>query len=234
MPRTKSTGTAKQNRKGTVHQNVTVLPGADSVAPEVLDKVARNVRSSEQVNDIRTTEQNQNSIAPSAPKRHKPGPDPLKYGCEYAEPGDNTRYLRMARVAMNLPPIDISDPKQVERRLNEYFDFCEANDRKPSLVSMANWLGVARETLTTWKNGTYRAETHSPLIKSAIGLMEELWVDYMQTGKINPASGIFLAKNFFQYKNVQDVVVTPNNPLQNMDAETARQRLIESVPEADD
>ena len=227
MPRAKSTGTAKQNRKGTVHQNVTVLPGADNVAPEVLDRISQDVRSAEQTNDIRTTEQN-------TLKRHKRGPDPLKYGCEYAEPGDNTRYLRMARVSMNLPPIDISDPKQVEQRLNEYFDFCEANDRKPNMIGMANWLGVDRNTVTTWKNGTYRSGTHSSIIKNALNILEELWIDYMQSGKINPASGIFLAKNLFQYRNVQDVVVTPNNPLQNMDAETARQRLIESVPEADD
>ena len=43
-------------------------------------------------------------------------------------------------------------------------------------------------------------------------MLEELWVDYMQNGKMNPASGIFLGKNMFQYKDVQDVVVTPNNP----------------------
>lgn len=37
----------------------------------------------------------------------------------------------------------------------------------------------------------------------------------MQSGKINPASGIFIGKNMFGYKDTQDVVVTPNNPLDN-------------------
>ena len=44
-------------------------------------------------------------------------------------------------------------------------------------------------------------------------MLEELWVEYMQNGKINPASGIFLGKNMFQYKDTQDLVVTPNSPL---------------------
>ena len=81
------------------------------------------------------------------------------------------------------------------------------------MIGMANWLGVNRDTVNTWKNGEYRATTHSVVIKKAVAMLEELWVDYMQNGKINPASGIFLGKNMFGYKDTQDVVVTPNNPL---------------------
>ena len=38
----------------------------------------------------------------------------------------------------------------------------------------------------------------------------------MQNGKISPPTAIFLAKNFFNYKDVADVVVTPNNPMQSI------------------
>lgn len=145
-------------------------------------------------------------------KQKRNRPDLAKFGEENTEPGDNARFLRMARVSMSLPPIDISDAKQVEARINQYFDFCEENDRKPNMVGMANWLGVDRDTLTLWKKGDYRRETHFGLIKKYVEMLEELWVDYMQNGKMNPASGIFLGKNMFQYKDVQDVVVTPNNP----------------------
>lgn len=37
--------------------------------------------------------------------------------------------------------------------------------------------------------------------------------EYMQNGKINPVSGIFLMKNNFGYADKTEVVVTPNNPL---------------------
>lgn len=155
-----------------------------------------------------------------------------KFGEENTEPGDNARYLRMARVSMSLPPIDISDPKQVEQRMNEYFDFCESNDRKPSMIGLANWIGIDKTTLSSWKRGEYRNETHSPLIIKAVEMLEELWMDYMQNGKINPASGIFIAKNLFQYKDTADVVLTPNNPMDNLDADAARKRLMESMPSA--
>ena len=81
------------------------------------------------------------------------------------------------------------------------------------MIGMANWLGVHRDTVHQWKTGATRSNTHYDLIKKAIDILEELWVDYMQNGKINPASGIFLGKNMFGYKDQQDLVVTPNNPL---------------------
>ena len=55
-----------------------------------------------------------------------------------------------------------------------------------------------------------------PEIPQAI---ENLWVDYMQNGKINPASGIFLAKNMFGYKDTQDVILTPNTQLSDVPAD---------------
>ena len=152
-------------------------------------------------------------------KRKRNRPDLEKFGYENAEPGDNARYLRYALVSLDLPPIDISDANQVENRIREYFTFCVENDRKPNIVGMCNWLGVSRETLNTWKKGDYRATTHSDLIKKAINVLEELWVDYMQSGKVNPASGIFLGKNMFGYKDVQDVVLTPGDNLADVPPE---------------
>ena len=115
-----------------------------------------------------------------------------------------------------------------------YLQYCADNDRRPQIVGMCNWLGISRSTLNTWKNEEYRTDTHSNIIKKAYNLMEEMWVDYMQNGKISPPTAIFLAKNFFNYKDVADVVVTPNNPMQGLDADTARKRLIDAIPEDDE
>ena len=174
-------------------------------------------------------------------KRKRNRPDLAKFGEENTEPGDNSRFIREARIAFDggmdrepLPPIDISDPEQVRKRISDYLDFCEMNDKKPSVIAMANWIGVSRDTLNSWKRGECRSETHSDVIKKALLLMEEIWYDMMQNGKINPASGIFLAKNIFGYKDVADVVVTPNNPMQGLDADTARRRLVDAIPDEDD
>ena len=150
------------------------------------------------------------------------------------EPGENARYIRNALASWDLPPIDISDPEQVKERLGMYFRHCAENDRRPQIIGMCNWLGISRDTLNNWKNGDMRAGTHSDIIKKAYDLMEEMWTDYMTNGKISPPTGIFLAKNWYGYKDVADVVVTPNNPMQGLDAESARKRLVESVPDEDD
>lgn len=146
-------------------------------------------------------------------KKKRNRPDLAKFGEENTEPGDNARYLRYARASQNLPPIDISDPVQVENRINEYFDFCEANDRKPNIKGLGNWIGVDDTTVSSWRRGEYRAETHSPIIKKAVDLLQEMWWDYGQNGKTNPASWIFIGKNAFGMKDVQDVIVSPVSPI---------------------
>lgn len=187
-----------------------------------------NNLSNEQVTDI-------------VKKKKRNRPDLANFGEENTEPGDISKFIREARVAFDggidrkpLPPIDISDPDQVKHRISEYLDFCELNDKKPSPIALANWLGVSRETLNLWKRGEFRSETHFDMIKKAYVLMEEIWYDMMQNGKVNPGSGIFLGKNMFGYKDVADIVVTPNNPLQDMDAAQARKRITDAIPAEDE
>jgi hypothetical protein len=126
------------------------------------------------------------------------------------EPGDNSRFIRHALATYNLPPIDISDAKQVEERILWYFNHCFESDMKPTVKGLCNAVGIGRDTLRTWANGEYRASTHSNMIKKAYDFIEELWEDYMLNGKINPVAGIFLAKNNFGYRDSQEVVLTPN------------------------
>jgi hypothetical protein len=175
---------------------------------------------------------NPEQVGTEVVKAHRNRPDLAKFGEENCKPGDNTRYLRYAMASMDLPPIDISDPKQVESRIKEYFEYCGQNDRKPNMKGLGNWLGASRETVNCWKKGEYRTATHTDLIKKACDVLEELWVDYMQNGKINPASGCFLGKNMFGYRDVQDVVVTPGQPLgEDADASTLADKYKTAMPD---
>lgn len=148
--------------------------------------------------------------------RNLPTTQPLN-----TDPGDNSRYLRHALAIRDLPKIDTSDPVQVENRITEYFNLCAADDIKPSVKGFLNSLRVARSTLWEWKQGNYRAGTHQAIICEAYDVLEALWEDYMQNGKINPVSGIFLGKNNFGYADKQEYVLTPNtNEIQKLDAAT--------------
>lgn len=176
----------------------------------------------------------QNAEKPVKRRRKRDWPSKENYGVEYVEPGDNARYLRFALDNMNRPPIDISDEKQVERRINEYFTDCEKYDMKPSVVGLSNALGIDRTTLHSWKVGECRTATHSHLVKKAFVALEELWVDYMQNGKINPASGIFIGKNHFGYRDVADVVLTPGQQLSDQTSPEQMQRQLSALPIDDD
>ena len=144
------------------------------------------------------------------------------------EPGDNSRYLRHALATMNLPPIDISDPKQVEGRIDWYFEHCISNDMKPTVSGMCNALGIHRDTIHTWRTGAVRKNTHQEIVLRAYRLLEELWEDYMMNGKINPVSGIFLGKNLWGYADKQEFVVTPNTgAIQEADVATIEAKYAE-------
>lgn len=151
------------------------------------------------------------------------------------EPGDNSRFVRHALASWNLPAIDISDEQQVADRIELYFKYCVENDRRPQVIGLCNWLGISRQTLNEWKNGEVRSATHGDIVKRAYGVMEEMWTDYMLYGKVSPPTGIFLAKNWYGYKDVADVVVTPNNPYQAAtDAELDKKYLADMGTEDDE
>ena len=156
-------------------------------------------------------------------KNNFPNAQPLD-----TQPGDNSRYIRHALATLSMPPIDISDPRQVEDRLDWYFNHCFENDMKPSVSGFCNSLGITRQALFDWKNGNFRADTHQAIILRAYAMLEQLWEDYMQNGKINPVSGIFLGKNNFGYADKQEYVVTPkNDTIEAIDAKVIEEKYAE-------
>lgn len=132
------------------------------------------------------------------------------------EPGDNTKYLMISLELSNLPDIDLKDSEQVRERINDYFRIHADNDMKPTVAGLGIALGLDRRRL--WEIKTDVADRNQDLptltrdlVKKAYKMMENLWENYMQNGKINPVSGIFLGKNNFGYQDKTEMVVTPNS-----------------------
>lgn len=149
--------------------------------------------------------------------------------------GDNARYLAHAMVIMEQPPIDRSNPQEVEDRIKWYFQHCVNSDMKPTVSGMCNAIGIHRDTLHTWKTGEARKGTHQEVVLRAYRVLEELWEDYMLNGKVNPVAGIFLGKNLFQYRDQQEYVVTPNTGSvpEALDAATLEEKYAE-LPDYED
>ena len=166
-------------------------------------------------------------------KRKRNRPDLANFGQEYIEPGDNARYIAFNMQFWNLPKLDFTNIPAVQERIDMYFQSCFEQDMKPGVAGLAYALGVNRRTLWEWKTGGRRDSTPelADTIKKAYAFLELLWEQYMQNGKISPPNGIFLGKNNFDYRDETQVVITPNNPLNDMNGEEARKRLIDAVPE---
>ena len=149
--------------------------------------------------------------------------------------GDNTKYLLANVELMNMPDIDIKKPEEVQQRVNDYFKLYATYDMKPTVAGLAMALGLDRRRLWEIKTDNYvnvggykdlpRETVDS--IKKAYKLMENLWETYMNSGKINPVSGIFLGKNNFGYQDKTEYVLTPNQKTESdYDAEDIRKRYL--------
>lgn len=113
----------------------------------------------------------------------------------------------------HLEPINMQDPEQVSKRIEEFFVTMANTDTKPTVAGLGVALnGMSRRALY---GIVYRGEQTTVLppetirlIKSAYATMEELWEGYMQHGQINPVTGIFLGKNHYGYQDRSEVAVT--------------------------
>lgn len=144
------------------------------------------------------------------------------------------RYQLYSSLLKKIPSIDKDDPEQVKNRIESYFDFCSRNDIATSPPDLARWLKTTTERLRRWRNGEYRKATHQKLIEDAWTKLESDLVNRIQTNSINPGSGIFLLKNWMGYKDVQDVVIAPKNPLGDLkDPEELRRRIEGAVIDED-
>lgn len=150
-------------------------------------------------------------------------------------PGDNARYVMFGMAVYNMDPIDINNAAQVSDRIQEYFQLCIACDMKPGVANLAMALGIDRTRLLELVNDT---ETRSNVpcevrnaIKKAHAYMGSYWEQIMQNGKINPASGIFLGKNNFGYRDAVEHVVTPNIKTSDQMSPADLQHRIEAIPD---
>ena len=137
-------------------------------------------------------------------------PNGIRYDIQ---PGDNSKALAVIMQFNNLPVVDLHDSQAVKNRIDLYMQMCYENDYKPTVSSLAAVLGFDRKTLYAVVSGCMpdRYKTLPTLsldfIKKAYSSMEQLWENYMQNGKINPVSGIFLAKNNYGYVDKVEHVV---------------------------
>ena len=150
--------------------------------------------------------------------------------------GDNNKYTTFALAIMQLPKIDFRNPEQLRKRVLEYFQLCADHDMKPGVAAVGLAIGMDRRRLWEIRSGgdvrVVIPQECKDIINSVYDSLEVLWEGYMANGKINPVSGIFLAKNNFGYQDKQEYVLTPNQSVTTIDPATIEQKYAE-LPDVD-
>lgn len=101
--------------------------------------------------------------------------------------------------------------EETKQRIDDYFSFCECSSIRPGVESLCMALHISRTTLFRWANGQDCTAYKQDLILSAKSFISAFLEQTMLQGKISPPSGIFLMKNWLNYKDT--VSIEENTPI---------------------
>lgn len=147
-------------------------------------------------------------------------------------PGENARYAGLLYKLLQWPKIDKNDIDALEQRFVEYLNFCAQNDLKIGNQVCYLALGITKDDVYNWENGVSRGKPYCEFIKKVKAFCAGNREMLMQDGKVWAPTGMFWQKNYDGLRDVQDVVLTPGNPLGDIsDPEQIKQRYLDSVPE---
>ena len=98
-------------------------------------------------------------------------------------------------------------------RIEAYFADCAQNGVIPRWETLALSLGVTRQSAWNTATGKFGSPARQRMLARAKDILSAIDAELVQTGKVNPVVYIFRAKNFYDMRDQQDVVITPNQPL---------------------
>lgn len=156
--------------------------------------------------------QEQQDIAEQVVQKKKRGLKPASMEANFkGEPSDISRAIINATRYIKAEPCESDE--EVAERINEYFAECAAEGMIPKWETLSLALGVTRRITWQWANGHAGSPVRQRMLARAKEILAAVDAELVQTGKVNPVVYIFRAKNFYDMKDQQDVVVTPTQPL---------------------
>lgn len=108
----------------------------------------------------------------------------------------------------NVPKVQSTE--EAIQRTEDYFMSCAQRGVRPTVEEYALALGIHRQTLWNWVVGNQRGPVDPDVVRRAKDFIAAYDARMVTDGKLNPVTYIFRAKNYYDMKDTQDVVVTPN------------------------
>ena len=94
-------------------------------------------------------------------------------------------------------PKIFNDVKEVEEKINAYFNYCEEKEKPYTMSGLAYYLGISRQTLVNYSNQDQFFDT----IKKARDRVQMQLEENALSNKANPTFTIFNLKNNFDWKD---------------------------------
>lgn len=107
----------------------------------------------------------------------------------------------------------------IMKRSTEYFTECMETGTRPTVEAYCLSLGYARQTVNEWKHGNNCSSARMDIIKRAYDVFATFDAGMAANNKLNPVLYFFRAKNYYDMRDQQDLIITPKRPLDgNIDA----------------
>lgn len=117
--------------------------------------------------------------------------------------GDTVRsLLEMSKLGM--PRTD----EELTNRIDEYFQHCITTNHRPGIESLCLALSTTRQSFWNWCNGkSNKSQEWQEQCLQARQVIISFLESASTTGKINPATSIFLLKNWANYSDSSNVII---------------------------
>ena len=127
----------------------------------------------------------------------------------------------------------------IENKVNDYFNYCNENNKPFTMSGLALFLDCSRMTLYQYENELIKFNNISEedkkriidTVKRAKRMVEAYQEEQLFLGK-SPVGTIFSLKNNFNWKDAQEINNNTNisavNPIQQLSTEEIKQLLLEN------
>ena len=114
--------------------------------------------------------------------------------------------------------------EEVAQRIDEFFGLCERTSLRPGIETLCMALHISRQTLLNWSRGDGCSRERKELVNGARAFIHAFLEQASLSGKLNPATSIFLLKNWCGYRDTVIYQAQTNELLPSEEAHIIAER----------
>lgn len=107
----------------------------------------------------------------------------------------------------------VKTSEEIIERIQEFFDTVTETGEIPTIEKFCLALGICRRTFDNWRNGEHCDKDRQEEIQRVWQALAAVDAELVVNGKLVPVVYIFRAKNFWDMKDQNETIITPNNPI---------------------